>query len=576
MEDRIEAPVVQEERKPQLALASGFGDISLYEPHNSGNFYMPQTLDDINRAFGVFPEKLIIPKEYHQVIEMCYDFYQRGGIVATVVNRLAEMSMTQITNGQRKTTDEANEYFEAVLHRAPSRLNRFIHTASLEYFLSGMVLPRVEWKEMTGSEISPKLKPNRKYVVPIADLYPPKLVKVDWPGWGVKKYYLRIPEKDIRIIRSAGKIKSQQLRYQMWQNDYPTVFQAVKKGAKEVEIKTDAILRKETSPSPYPTPFLFNVLEGLVFKQQLRRMDFAVASRIITAILLVQEGSDEYPITEETRGNLDALKAQISYYSKNPAMMQRLFPLFSNHTTKLTWIQPDVKALLDQEKYKQTNDEISEGLGFAKILVTGESRNAQASEVSTWAIQPMMEELREMMLEWLTPVYEEAAELNGFRQVPVPTFTPIRLQDFIKTAAVFAQAFKEGNVSRTTRDLMMGLNFQTEIELMKDEKELLDSVEEQGEFPILPYDVITPPPPDLTGTVGGGSGRPPSSLKKGGRPTGSQNVPINKRNRGVKPAGQSPVSRVAAEIEPMEPEEVLELINTVAESRGLNIGIEDL
>lgn len=566
--------MVEEIKTVHLAQASGFGDISTYEAYNGGgNFYMPQNVDGLNRAFGNFPDKLIIPREFHQVIDMCYDFYQRGGIVGTVVNRLAEMSMTQITNGQRKTTDEANEYFEAVLHRTPSRLNRFIHTAALEFFLSGMVLPRVEWKKVMGSELSPKLKANREYMVPVADLYPPKLVKVDWPGWGEKKYYLKIPDKDIRIIKSGGKIKNQQIQYNMWEQEYPTIFQAIKNGAKEVEIETDAILRKETSFTQYPTPFLFNVLEGLVFKQQLRRMDYAVASRIISAILLVQEGSNEFPITEETRGNLDALKNQISWYGKNPAQMQRLFPLFTNHTTKLTWITPDVEALLDQDKYRQTNDEISEGLGFAKILVTGESRNAQASEVSTWAIQPMMEELREMMLEWLSPVYEQAAELNGFRQVPIPTFTPIRLQDFIKTAAVFAQAFKEGNVSRTTRDLMMGLNFQSEIELMKDERDYMKELTKEGEFPEMPYNVMAPPG---GGGIGGGNGRPAGSPNKGGRPLGSQNPAVNKRNRGIKPPGQDPVSRVAAEIEPMEPEEVMELMDKIALARNISISMDDL
>lgn len=566
-----------ESEQVKLAKASGFGDISTYAPHTSGNFYMPNTLDGINRSLGLFPDKLIIPREYHAVIDMCYDFYQRGGIVTTVVNRLSEMAMTKITNGQRKTTDEANAYFDAVLRRKPSRLNRFLHTASLEYFLSGMVLPRVEWKEMLGEELSPHLKSNRIYYVPVVDLYPPKLIRVDWPtGWGDKDYYLQIPKKDIEIMKSAGKIKNMQAKYQWWLNEYPDIVDAVINGAKEIEVFPDAILRKETSFTQYPTPLLFNILEGLVFKQQLRRMDFAVASRVITAILLVQEGSDEFPITEETRGNLDALKEQISYYSRNPEMMQRLFPLFSNHTTKLTWIQPDVVALLDQEKYRQTNDEIAEGLGFAKILVTGESRNAQASEVSTWAIQPMMEEMREMFIEWLTPIYEEAAVLNKFRQTPVPTFSPIRLQDFIKTAAVFAQAFKEGNISRTTRDEMMGLNFEAEVELMKDEKELLDSLDELGEYPILPYDVFTPPQNDLSGTVGGGNGRPSSAPNKGGRPLGSQNPAVNKRNRGIKPPGQEPVSRVSAEFTPMEPEELFEKIDEWATSRGLNIGLSDL
>lgn len=561
------------EEKVKLAVANFMGDISTTP---MSNFYMPNSMDQLGQNLGIFPEKLIIPREYHKVIAMCYDFYQRGGIVATVVNRLEELSMTKITNGQRSTTDEGNEYFDAVLHRKPSRLNRFIHTAALEYFLSGMVLPRVEWQEVLGEELSPKLKAKKKYVVPIVDMYPPQLVRVDWPGWGVKKYYLKLPEKEVRIIRSGGKVKDQQkkARYVMWENDYPSVFQAVKNGEKEVEIETDAILRKEVSFTPYPTPFLFNILEALVFKQQLRRMDFATASRIINAILLVTEGDKDFPLTEDTRGNLDELKRQIAYYSTHPDAAQRLFALFSNHTTKLSWIQPDVAAMLDQEKYRQTNDEISEGLGFAKILVTGESRNAQASEVSTWAIQPMMEELREMFIEWLTPVYEEAAELNGFRQNPSPAFAPIRLQDFVKTAAVFAQAFKEGNMSRTTRDEMIGLDFQTELERMNDEKSKMEEIS-PDDFPDMPYNITAPPGGPL---ISGPGGKPAGSPNKGGRPVGTQDPPVTQRNRGVKKMGD-PMSKVKAAVDEsgmQSPEEVFDLLDKVATEYGISLSAEDL
>jgi len=553
------------EKTPQLAMAAVFSGGAI---GNGGSFYMPNSIDNLGQALGLVPDKLMVPKEYHQIISMCYDFYQRGGIVTTVINRLSELSITTISNGQRKTSDEANTYFDSVLHRSPSRLNRFIRTAALEYFLSGMVLPRVEWKEVKGSDLNPGLKPNKIYSVPVVDLYPPKLIKVEWAGWGTKEFYIQIPDDDIRIIKrgDSNKIKSQQRKYKIWQEQYPDLVKAIQNGEKFVKVETDAILRKELSTTQYPSPFLFNVLEALIYKQKIRQMDYSVASRIINAILLVTEGSDTFPITEDTRGNLDNLKNQIEYYSRHPAMSQRLFPLFSNHTTRLQWISPDVEAMLDQEKYKQVNAEIAEGLGFAKILITGESQNAQASEVSTWAIQPMMEDLREMFIEWLETIYEQAAELNSFRYTPEPAFAPIRLQDFIKTAAVFSQAFKEGNISRTTRDIMLGLNFRSEVELMQDEKELISGAK-FGKFPEMPYNVTVVP---------GVGGRPDGAANKGGRPLATQNPPINKRNRGIKPSGQEPVSRLKAETAPMSDEEFVEAVTELMSEQSRIITIDDI
>ena len=565
IEEVITERVIDTTKSTELALASVGGQII------SSNFYMPNSVDQLGQIAGIIPDKLMVPREYHAVINMCYDFYQRGGIVGTVIDRLTELSMTTVTNGQRDTTDEANEYFDAVLHRRPSRLSRFLKTAALEYYLSGMVLPRIDWIEVPGNELSPNLRGGRNYWVPTVDLWPPKLIKVEWAEWGNKNYYIEVPDKDIRIMMrgDSNKIKEQQRKFRMWKEQYPELVQAVQDGAKYIKIDdVDAILRKESSFTEYPTPYLFGALEALIYKQQLRRMDYAVASRVINAILLVTEGSDAFPITEETRGNLDNLKRQIEYYSRNPAASQRLFPLFSNHTTKLQWIAPDVTAMLDQEKYRQVNTEIAESLGLAQILITGESRNAQASEVSTWAIQPMMEELREMVLEWLITVYEEGSRRNGFRKTPIPTFAPIRLQDFIKTAAVFAQAFKEGNISRTTRDVMLGIDFESEVELMKDEKDMISGAK-FGSFPEMPYNIQLP-------QGGGGIGRPPATPNKGGRPLGSQNPPINNRNRGVKPPGQDPVSRVAAEISPMSDLDFFDLADKLMSESGIVLTKDNL
>lgn len=563
--------------KPAIAQASLMdGSITAggYSGVGRGSYYVGDGIEALLEYVGNSSEKLILPKSYHRIVKMCYDFYLRGGVATTVINRLTELTITHIRNGQRKTGQEANDYYEALLNRSPSRLMRFLRFACLEYFLSGMVLPSVEWKEYKGAEISPSLTATKTYMMPSFDLYPPNLVHVVWTGWGSKDYYLKVPSSDIKLIRNQGsKIKEQQLRYEMWSANYPEFVQQIQEGGNEVLLKVDPIMRKEVTFSAYPTPFLFNALESLLFKQQLRRMDFAVASRVINAILLIQEGNDDYPLTEETQDNLDNLKTQIMARTGNPRLMERLFMLFSNHTTKLTWVSPDVEAMLNQEKYQQNNEELAQALGFAQILLTGESRNAQASELSTWAIQPMMEEARSMFIEWLTTIYEEAAELNNFRNIPTPAFKPIQLQDFVKTAAVFAQAFKEGNISRTTRNEQIGLDFETEQEQMLKEKELIDELNKGTPFGAMPYNVQMPTGGGAFGVLGGR----PAGANKGGRPQGSQNVPVNKRNAGVKIPGQKPTSQVAAELIPlMADEDVITLLSKVAEERGIYITPEML
>lgn len=560
IEDSEEEIPVQEvpelKQKPRIAKASA---ITMNDFTSYGNFYMPGNADTTLQGLGLTPEKLIAPKDYHSVIRMCYDFYHRGGSVARVIDRLQEFGITDIRNGQRENSDEQNAYFDAVLHSNPSRLMRFLRIMALEYYLSGLVLPRIDWQEVKGKDLHPDLVKGKTYFVPVFDSYPPLLVHIEWLNWGKKGFYLKVPEADVRTIKGqGGKIKAQQLKYRMWKENFPQIVSAVQEGENMFQIKdSDPILRKEISLTPYPTPYLMNILEPLIYKQQLRKMDFAVASRVISAILLVKEGSDEFPLTEETQYLLDNLQTQIMARSGDPRKMERLFVLFTDHTTSMEWIHPDVEAMLNQDKYREVNEELDEGLGFPGVLLTGLVRQGgQTSEVSTWAIQSMMEEMRSMFLEWMIQnVYRPAAEMNKFKKIPEPLFKPIKLQDMIKTAAVYQALFAEGNVSRTTRDDMAGIDFRTEGELMKDEKKIAADL---PAFAPTPY---SPPPP----TIGG----------QGGRPVGSQNVPVNNRNTGVKPRGQSPTSRVRAEGE-LSDEAVIELIDRYATLTGKKITMEDI
>lgn len=549
--------VKNEEKKLAKAMASQSTETTF------GSFFIPSSLDSAYQALGLTPDKLVIPRNYHTVVRMCYDFYQRGGVVAKVLDRLVEFAITDVHNGQRNTTDEQNIYYECILHHAPTRLFRFLHYMALEYLITGMTVPRVEWVPVKGVDLHPKLDPKKVYMMPKLDTYPPLLTTVEWNGWGSKSYWLKVDGSDIKNIRSkGGRIKEQQLKYRDWENAFPNFVQQIQKGADSIQLTDiDPIMRRELSITPYPTPYMFNILEPLVFKQQLRRMDFAVASRVINAILLITEGNDLYPLGDDSEGNLANLQNQVMARQGDPRKQERLFMLFSNHTTKMEWITPDVSALLNIDKYREVNEELQEGLGFPQILLTGQARaTGNAGEVSTWAIQPQMEELRTMLLEWIVQnIYYKAAEYNKFRQMPDPEFKPLKLQDAIKTAAVFQQLFTEGNVSRTTRDEMAGIDFESETELMRDEAVF---AEDLPAFTPMPYSPLPP-------TIGGAAGRP----------TGSQNVPVNNRNSGVKPKGQKPKSKVKAElanIDLLSDDKLVELFNVVAEERGIVISMNDI
>jgi hypothetical protein len=129
---------------------------------------------------------------------------------------------------------------------------------------------------------------------------------------------------------------------------------------------------------------------------------------------------------------------------------------------------------------------------------------------------------------------------------------------------MFQAAFLEGNISRTTRDESIGVDWETELELHADEVEKMKDVKE----PMGPTNMMAGAP-GLQGLQG------PTN----GRPLGSQNVPVNNRNSGVRPPNQKPTSKLqktAAENELMDDEAVIALIDKIAVARNIVVTPEML
>jgi len=131
----------------------------------------------------------------------------------------------------------------------------------------------------------------------------------------------------------------------------------------------------------YPIPYLYPGLESYKHKRNLRRMDYSIASRVISAILHVKAGSDEFPLTEDQQDVLDDLESKFHWREGiSPTDIERVFTLFTNHTIELNWVFPDVEALLNDKKYDAVNKDIILALGFPRILITGETERSFTSD----------------------------------------------------------------------------------------------------------------------------------------------------------------------------------------------------
>lgn len=220
----------------------------------------------------------------------------------------------------------------------------------------------------------------------------------------------------------------------------------------------------------YPQPFLVPALAALKHKQRIKRMDYSIASKAIDAIRLIKAGDKDFPL-EEDDPMLDDIKAQMN--QRDNAFVDTIYTLYVNHTVQAEWIYPPLDALLSQDKYNAPNTDILVAMGFSKVMLIGESERSNAGQQNNSMVGPLatLQEMRRLILRWVTDLYKELRDDNGFVNIPTPTFRPITAGDLAALASFAIQAQTARAASKDLIARMLGSDYETEIDQIKYEDE---------------------------------------------------------------------------------------------------------
>lgn len=420
---------------------------------------------------------------FEELVNACRFFYRYDSLVSTVIDKMTEIGI----NGIEFDKSELTENEKKVMDNLVPKLKKFGEQISLEYLISGLVVPEIKYAPVSKKELQEwKIKRYDTLTLPVYMwLRDPTTIKInDALGMTAPSYFYRIPDDLVYFIKNEGRYKDgtkdpdlykQLLAY------YPEFVEAVRKNEKYVLLDNDLIFRRKVvTDSPYPTPYLTPVLEPLKHKRNLRRMDYSIASRVITAIQLFRLGSDEFPVTEDQEEIFEDLKSQMYHRYSTQDDIERVFQLFANHTLDITWVMPPVEALLDETKYREVNDDIIFGLGFPRILITGETSRTGTSDSEYATMSPVrtMESIREKVLEVLRDIVYTIWEKNKFRgEAPTIKFEPINLVSFTDLIEGLTSLYQSGNLSRTHHAKAFGYDLDEEFRLRKEEN---DTMEEMG------------------------------------------------------------------------------------------------
>ena len=468
------------EEKVKLAKAA----FSIFTPLGKTDQWSPDDVDKLE-TFDI--------KKYHEIVNLCRFFYRKDPIAGTVINKMVEIGVTPIIFDQGKLSDNEFRIFESI----KDNIQEFIESCGLEYLISGLVIPEIKFAALTKDQVFKLgIKKYSSLSLPVSMwLRDPTTVKIlstmvmDNPS-----YYVILPEELIYFIRNEGKYQDgneDKKLYQELVTYYPEFVAQVKAGNKEILLENDLIIRRRSlSDTPYPTPYLYNSLEAMKHKRNLRRMDYSLASRVISAIQLVQLGNDEFPITEDNEEAFTYIKDQMTWRNTSQRNLERIFQLFADHTLKISWVLPDVTALLSDKKYTEINADIFLGLGFPKILTTGETERTQTSDPEFASISPVetMKNMQKKLLFILKGITRDISVNNGLKNVPEVRFENINLHTFQDFVSGMKSLYDTRNISRTSFAKAFGYNWEEEVNQLSEENDKLKElgVEEFAPQPFSP------------------------------------------------------------------------------------------
>ena len=417
-----------------------------------------------------------MPTEWHKIIKLCYYFYEREGLVKSVIDKQVEISMNGLNILSDNMDDESRNLFSYVM----VKLMEFLSIAATEYYISGLVVPEVVWGTLT-KEISGLTK---DYEIPmniwIRDPSQVELKSTPLPNHVIPVW--KVPDEDLVFIKGNGVYSDgteDKETFELLKKSFPDFVRDVKKGKTSFVLSgRHVIRRKPLLRNPYPIPYLMSALELLIHKRNLRAMDYAMISRVIDAILHVKVGNDTFPLTEEDDDIIDELQSQFNR-NRNVNNQERVFQFFTNHTVEISWVIPPLDALLDSGKYAEINQEILYSLGFPKFLVTGEKDKSNTGSTSSALLSPVnsMTAVRNEFALFLNAIFIEMSSRNSFSEVPAVSFAPLNLVELSELIQLSLSLESSGVISKSSLAKLAGFDFKSEQMLRKDEEEYFVEVE---------------------------------------------------------------------------------------------------
>ena len=463
----------------------------------TASFFMPTPYYNGKDIWGsTSVDKLQIDEHstYEEIVESLRFYFRHEPLAFTVINKMVDLAINDFIVGGE---DKLSKTELSIFYSISKDLIKFLRKAAFEYLITGLVVPEITLTRLGKRELRDKGIQRLESLMYPTDMWirDSASIEIKKPFISSKEsYFLIIPNEVITFIVSEGVYDDGSEDKELYRSIlrvYPKFVSDIRAGKTKILLDNPLIIKSTTlGDCQYPIPYLYPALETMKHKRNLKKMDYSIAARVISAILHVAVGNDEYPLTQDQEELLDDLETKFRWRENmGTDDVERVFTLFTNHTVNIKWIFPEIDALLNETKYLDANKDIIIALGFPRILITGENERSFSSDPEIATLSPLntLKALRDNLLPIAEKVFQEVKDRNdSIGNLPRINFKPMNLMSLRLFFEGLNKLYETGNLSRSSYAEAYGYNIYSELRDRKEEKNILEDYGLDEPLPTLP------------------------------------------------------------------------------------------
>lgn len=418
------------------------------------------------------PQNWQTPSKRREVYQWCRFYYSSEPKVAAGVDFYSTFSM----NGFKLEckSKKVLRYFEKISDnlKLPEVFNEMSH----EYFLIGDVFP---FEEIScphcggkGAKADGTRCNHPDGTFKSIKIMNPDYIEVKTNPIADEAEYFLVPDEELRMIIQRKEPKK------VYEKLPPKLIQLIAAG-QPIPLSNKCISHIKHNASPYGTygtSLLQRLFTILAYKTKIMTANWIVAERLILPVRVVKVGEKDRPATD---ADLQDVTNQLSAVANDPNLT-----IVTHHAFEYEWFGASGKIHDLSKEIESIGKEILDGLMLNQAILNGEMAGYSSAQVGVEVLIRRLENWRNKLKNWAEKhiflpiammqgfIDEEESKIIGERVYLYPklVWNDLQLRDKTNKIQSLMQLFEKGIVSAQTVLKELDLDYDTEIEKIRDEQ----------------------------------------------------------------------------------------------------------